>query len=40
MIDNIGWGFLLWLFGFLAGVVLYFLVPINYIGWIVKINKK
>lgn len=32
--NNLIWGFLLWLFGYLASFVLFFLVPPSYIGWI------
>ncbi|MEI7925481.1 MAG: hypothetical protein WCI61_04760 [Chloroflexota bacterium] len=30
--DALGWGFALWLFGYLAGVLLFFVVPAAYIG--------
>ena len=30
--DALGWGFALWLFGYLAGVLLFFVVPTAYIG--------
>jgi hypothetical protein len=30
-----GWGILLWLFGYMLGMVLFALVPINLIGWII-----
>jgi hypothetical protein len=29
------WGFLLWLFGYLAGIVLFFVVPKNSIGLVI-----
>lgn len=29
------WGFVLWLTGYLAGFVLFFVVPKEYIGWII-----
>jgi hypothetical protein len=32
--NNLMWGFLLWLFGYLASFVLFFLVPPSFIGWI------
>lgn len=28
------WGFLLWLAGYIAGIVLFFIVPKSYIGWV------
>lgn len=28
------WGFLLWLAGYIAGIVLFFIVPKDYIGWV------
>lgn len=28
------WGFVLWLFGYLAGIVLFFVVPEELIGWV------
>jgi hypothetical protein len=31
--DAIGWGFMLWLFGYILGFVFYFLVPPQYLGW-------
>ena len=33
--DIFGWGFLLWLFGYLLGVILFFLVPKSMIGWVI-----
>lgn len=29
------WGFILWFVGYLAGVVLFFLLPKEFIGWII-----
>ncbi|MCL4365935.1 hypothetical protein M1437_01780 [Patescibacteria group bacterium] len=29
------WGFTLWLIGYIAGFVLFFIVPKEYIGWII-----
>lgn len=34
-IDVLGWGFGLWLFGYLLGVVLFVFVPPAMIGWII-----
>lgn len=31
----LGWGVLLWLFGYVLGITLFFAVPINLIGWII-----
>jgi hypothetical protein len=33
--DAVGWGFCLWLFGYLLGVVLFAFVPASLIGWII-----
>lgn len=33
--DTFGWGFLLWCFGYLLGIVLFFIVPKSMIGWII-----
>lgn len=30
------WGFLLWLCGYLLGMVLFFLVPVELLGWIIS----
>lgn len=32
--DALGWGFLLWLFGYVAGIILFFMVPPALLGWI------
>lgn len=32
--DAFGWGFVLWLIGYILGMVLYFIVPVSIIGWI------
>lgn len=29
------WGFILWLVGYIAGIVLFFVVPKDYIGWVI-----
>lgn len=29
------WGFILWFIGYLAGFVLFFIVPKTYIGWVI-----
>jgi predicted benzoate:H+ symporter BenE len=34
LINTLLWGFILWLAGYLAGIVLFFVVPKNYIGWV------
>ena len=33
--DTLGWGFLLWLFGYLLGIILFFAVPKSMIGWVI-----
>lgn len=34
-IDAFGWGFVLWLVGYLLGIILFFVVPQDMIGWII-----
>ena len=31
--DSIGWGFLLWLFGYILGIVFFMFVPPSMLGW-------
>lgn len=33
--DLFGWGFILWLVGYIAGILLFFFVPPSLIGWII-----
>lgn len=33
--DAFGWGFLLWFFGYMLGIVLFAAVPASMIGWII-----
>jgi len=33
--DAFGWGFILWLIGYVLGIVMFALVPANLIGWII-----
>lgn len=33
--DGLGWGVLLWLIGYILGMVLFFLVPPALLGWII-----
>jgi heme/copper-type cytochrome/quinol oxidase subunit 4 len=33
--DTFGWGFLLWLFGYIFGIVLFMVAPTSSIGWII-----
>ncbi len=33
--EGIGWGFLLWLFGYVLGLVFFFFVPEPYLGWLI-----
>ncbi len=33
--DALGWGFVLWLFGYVLGIVLFVSVPPSIIGWII-----
>lgn len=34
-IDAFGWGFVLWLIGYLLGMILFFLVPVDMLGWVI-----
>lgn len=33
--DTLGWGFILWLIGYVIGMVLFSIVPLSLIGWII-----
>ena len=33
--DTLGWGFLLWLCGYVLGIILFMFVPISMVGWII-----
>lgn len=33
--DSLGWGILLWLIGYVLGMALFFVVPVNLLGWII-----
>lgn len=33
--DSLGWGFILWLIGYILGFVLFFAVPVALIGWVI-----
>ncbi len=33
--DTLGWGFLLWLIGYVLGIILFVVVPPAMIGWII-----
>ena len=33
--DALGWGFLLWLFGYMLGIVLFFVVSPSALGWVI-----
>lgn len=35
VIDSLGWGLALWIFGYLLGILAFFFVPPTLIGWIV-----
>jgi len=34
-IDAFGWGFVLWPIGYLLGMILFFVVPSDMIGWVI-----
>ena len=33
--DGIGWGFLLWLIGYVLGIILFTIVPFSVVGWVI-----
>ena len=33
--DSLGWGFFLWLIGYILGIILFFFVPPSVLGWII-----
>ena len=33
--DALGWGALLWMIGYILGIILFMLVPVSLIGWII-----
>jgi len=33
--DILGWGFLLWLIGYVLGIILFMIVPQSLLGWII-----
>lgn len=35
IIDALGWGVILWLIGYLLGIVLFFFVPASILGWVI-----
>lgn len=35
LIDTLGWGILLWLTGYILGIILFMVVPPSVIGWVI-----
>ena len=33
--DTLGWGFILWLIGYILGIILFFILPPSLIGWVI-----
>lgn len=33
--DSLGWGFALWLIGYILGIILFSIVPASLIGWVI-----
>jgi hypothetical protein len=31
--DTLGWGFILWLIGYILGFIFFFILPPQYVGW-------
>jgi hypothetical protein len=35
LIDSLGWGIILWLIGYILGIILFFFLPTSLIGWVI-----
>ncbi|MFN7990989.1 MAG: hypothetical protein U0R44_02405 [Candidatus Micrarchaeia archaeon] len=35
LMDSLGWGFVLWLVGYMLGIVLFFVLPPSILGWVI-----
>ncbi len=35
LFDSLGWGFILWLIGYILGIILFFVLPPSLIGWVI-----
>ena len=33
--DLLGWGFILWLIGYVLGIILFFMLPASIMGWVI-----
>ena len=33
--DAFGWGFILWLIGYVLGIILFMILPVSLIGWVI-----
>ncbi len=33
--DSLGWGFILWLIGYVLGIILFFVLPPSLMGWVI-----
>ena len=33
--DSLGWEFVLWLVGYVLGIILFFVLPTSLIGWVI-----
>jgi hypothetical protein len=33
--DSLGWGLALWFIGYILGIVLFFVVPVQLVGWVI-----
>lgn len=33
--DSLGWGFILWLIGYILGIALFFVLPPSILGWVI-----
>jgi len=33
--DTLGWGFLLWMIGYILGIAFFSIVPVSLVGWII-----
>ncbi len=35
VLDLLGWGIILWLIGYILGIILFFILPVSLIGWFI-----
>lgn len=35
LMDTLGWGFILWLIGYVLGIILFMVMPVSMLGWVI-----